>query len=361
MKSKNKFLRGILLGILGIIFLGLLSGILFYLLELRPRIQVVTIVGKAFTDSGGQGDMCQLTFDSGQEVLLDFGEDRALSGSIQLESASYDGLEFGYFEQGLWLHTAQVSDKYYLLPWTDDVGDQIESSALVEILGLTEDQQLQAADALTGLRRELTEQEELEFTPTLLNCLLGLRCLKGDVLELYRDITFQKGEDCTLQVQGEERRCSTYHLELSKKDVRILLKTEGAGSFLNAMGDLLGDTEVDVYLCDGALVKLEIDTSLDHMPQIDLQTLLDDPLGQQIFVTEYKALPLTGTIWVDEEGALQIEAKTTYEELQIETALTLHMVQEDGIRFESDQGLNILQAGKIRLFLEARKWAAVFQ
>lgn len=355
-KVKNRFLKYFLCGLLGIICLLLIGAAAFYFLMLKPRIDVVMTVGSVFADTAGEGDVCRLEFEGGQEILLNLKDEETLDGAVYMDQAVYDGLEFGYRNEGIWLRFPKVSSKYYLLPWTDDVQDQIENSTLISMLKLQDEEQEALATALLELREEFTE-EQYDFTPTLLNRLLGLQCLKADIWELYRGISFSKAGTEMVTRGAEMLSCAKYDLEIPEEYVKPLLKTDGAGNLLNALGDLLGDMTLEVYIYKGALVYVDVETSILKMPQMDFQKLISGAFDEAFSQTKTVRVPLTGRISVRADGVLEIEAETRISEVPVEAACTLEMIESASVPcYDPDEALNVFQVGKLRLLLEAKKW-----
>jgi hypothetical protein len=356
---KNQYLKYVLYGLLGIIFLLVIAAAAFYFLMLKPRIDVVMTVGSAFTDTAEEGNVCQLEFEDGLRILLNLEEDDALDGMAYTEQSEADRVEFGYRSAGIWLRVPKISEKYYVLPWTDDVQSQIEKSALISMMNLTDEEQEELGTMLLKLRETLTE-EQYDFNPTLLNRLLGLECLKADILDLYRGISFHRAGTEQITRDEETFACTKYELEIPEEYVKPLLKTDGAGNLLNALGDILGDMTLEVYICKGALVYVEVETSILNMPQVDVQKLLSGSFDEALFRAEAISVPLTGCISVKSDGILEIEAQTTIGDAFAEASCILKMTEiEVDVKFNQDEAINVFQAGKLRLLLEAQKWGSV--
>lgn len=350
---KNKYLKWIGCGLSGMAVLLLIAAAAFYFFELKPRIDVVMAIGHAFADGSGDSEILELDLEDGQQILLDIGSDNRLDGIVHMEDAVYDGLEFGYTQEGILMRLSKVSNQYYLLPWTDDVREQIDESALVEMMGLDEEQKSSLGTGLLELRNQLLTEEEYEFKPTWLNRLLGLDCLKADILELYKAISFHKAGRQEINRGDEVLSCIKYELEIPEEYVKLLSKTDGAGQVLGMVGDILGDVSLDVYICQGTLVYIDIDTSFLYMPQLEWKNLINGRLDEVRFVPA----ALTGNISVNAEGDMEINAKLADDDMSIETALTWKLLPGDASwRYDSNEAINIFQAGAFRLLLEAKKW-----
>lgn len=350
---KNKYLKWIGRGLLAMAVLLLIAAAAFYFFELKPRIDVVMAVGHAFADGSGDGEILELDLEDGKQVLLDIGSDSQLDGIVHMEGTVYDGLEFGYMQDGIWMRFSGVSDQYYLLPWTDDVQEQIRDSALIELLRLNEEQKRSLGTGLLELREQFLAGEEYEFKPTWLNRLLGLDCLKADILELYKEISFRKAGRQTLNRSGEALSCIKYELEIPEEYVKLLSKTDGAGQALEVLGDILGDVSLNVYIFQGTLVYIDVDTSFLYMPRLQWKNLINGSLDGMMFVPA----ALTGSISVNAEGDMEISAELTDDYISVETALTWKMLHGDASwRYNPDEALNIFQAGSLKLLMEATKW-----
>lgn len=354
---KKKYLKWIGCGFAGIVVLIVIAAAAFYLFELKPRIDVVMTVGTAFADSAGDGDILELHLADGQQVLLDISSDMRLDGVVHMEDAVYDGLEFGYLEEGIWVRFPDVSGSFYLLPWTDDVQEQISESALVSLLRLDEEQKNGLGEGMLELRRRILEQEDEHFTPTWLNRLLGLECLRADILDLYKGISFCREGTQEISRNGETLSCKKYSISIPEHYARLLLKTEGAGKFLETLGDVLGDISLDVYICKGELVRIDVDTSFLYMPQLRMADVMSLDIEKILENMSFTAAPLKGQITVGENGIMEAQAQLFSGDLSLETALTWRLLDmEASWRYDPDDALNIFQAGSFRLLLEAAKW-----
>lgn len=353
---KKKYLKWIGRGLLGMAVLILIAAAAFYFFELKPRIDVVMSVGRAFADSAGDGGVLELDLEDGQQILLDIGSDDCLDGVVYMENAVYDGLEFGYMQEGLWVHFAQVSS-YYLLPWTDDVQKQINESALISLLELDEGQKADIGTGLLELRGRLLAEEEDEFSPTWLNRLLGLECLKADILDLYRGISFYKAGTQNIDRGDETLLCTKYVLGIPEEYVKPLLKTDGAGEVLEVLGDILGDISLEVYICQGTLVYIDVDTSFLYMPCFSFENGSIGNLENVLRGMEFSSVPLKGGISIDENGDMEIEVRLITDHVSIKTALTWKLLEKEAEwKYDPDEALNIFQVGYFRMLLEAKKW-----
>lgn len=357
---KNKYLKWIGRGFLGMAVLLLIAAAAFYFLELKPRIDVVMAIGRAFADSAGDGALLELDLEDGQQILLDIGSDNQLDGAVHMENAAYDGLEFGYMQEGIWMRYPEVSSSYYLLPWTDDVQEQIDESPLISLLKLDEEQKRSLGTGMLELRKHLLSEEDNGFEPTWLNRLLGLSCLKADIWDLYNGISFHKAGTQDISQGDETRSCTKYVLEIPEEYVKPLLKTDGAGEVLETLGDILGDISLEVYICQGALVYIDVDTSFLYMPRLVLGNMTAGGLKNMLQTMEFSSVPLKGQIAMREDGGMEIEVQLITDYTSIETTLTWKLLeQEASWKYDSDDALNIFQAGTLRLLLEAKKWEEV--
>lgn len=354
---KNRYLKWIGRGFLCMAAAVLIAAIAFYFIELKPRIDVALLIGRAFSDGADEGDILELDLKDGQQILLDIGSDSQLDGVVYKENAAYDGLEFGYMQQGIWMRFPKVSSNYYLLPWTDDVQEQIDESALIALLQLNEEQKEALGTGILGLRGHLLAEEDYEFRPTWLNHLLGLDCLKADILDLYNGISFHKTGRQEISHGDEVLSCTKYEIGIPEEYVRPLLKTDGAGRVLETLGDMLGDVTLEVYVYQGALVYIDIDTSFLYMPQVEWKDMLTGNPENILQKIKLSPVPIKGEISINAEGSMEIEAQLISDQLHMETTLTWKLLdQQSSWKYDSSAALNIFQTGYFRLLLEAKKW-----
>ncbi len=354
---KKKYLKSFFCVLLCLTAVIVLGAAVFYLLEIKPRINAAQAIGNAFAKQTGDGNILELNLEDGQKILLDLGSDDRLDGMVISDHAAYDGLEFGYMPEGIWIRLQEVSSRYYLLPWTDDVGEQIGESPLVSILGLDQEQKASLTEGLLGMRSALLEDEPYEFSPTPLNRILGLEGLKMDILDLYRGISFRKEGTEDINGGDETLSCTKYGIDISKEYVKPLLNTEGAGEILKILGDYLGDISLEIYLYQSELIYMEIQTSLLFMPLLSLSDFASGNYEAMLHRLSLSAIPLQGSISVSPQGMMETEVQITADGFSADTSFTWRMVEQDGAwKYEPDQTFNIFQAGYLELLLEAGKW-----
>lgn len=352
--KKNKALKWVGIALLALIIIGAAGALAFYFSELKPRIDVVVSIARAF-ESFDDNDVLELDLSDGQQILLDISTEPYLSGIVYDEGETYDGLEFGYMDKGIWLNIPEVSSKYYLLDWTDDVSDLMDESAAVSLLRLSDEQKEELANSLFLLRDELLNEDEFDFTPTLINRILGLDCLKADILELYRQIDFSDEGKESITVDGESFVCRKYTASVTQEYVKILLNTDGAGAFLEGLGDVLGDIYMDIYIYEGNLKYISIETSFLYMPSIDMGNLLAGDLSADS--VGFTAAPLNGEVAFRADGSMEISAELTSNFISLEASILMSVYDtEITWGYVDEEELNIFEAGYLRLILEAAKW-----
>ncbi len=355
--KKKRAIKWILIALLAVLILLIISAAAFYFLELKPRIDVATAIGRAFADYD-DCDALELDLEDGQQILLDISKDQVLSGTVYDEGKTYDGLEFGYFDSGIWLNIPAVSEKYYLLPWSDDVGDMLDEGAFAEILSLDDEQKDELSDTLIALREELLGEETYDFTPTFLNRLLGLECLKADILDIYKQIHFTNDGKESITLDGESVVCHKYTAEVSQEYVKRLLKTDGAGTVLNALGDILGDVYVEAYTYQGEIKYIDIETTFLYMPGLDISSLLaGDVTAENI---SFNPAPLSGEIYFEGDGVMDIYVELSCDYMEISASFIMSAYDENITwGYEEEAEINIFEVGYLRLLLEAAKWQEV--
>ena len=357
--NKNKVIKWIGIAILTALIILIIFAAGFYFTELKPRIDVASSIGRAF-ENLSDGDVLALDLDDGQQILIDISEDRSLSGVVYGDGKVYDGLEFGFLDVGIWLNISTVSDKYYLLPWGDDTKDMLDEGALAEILNLSDAQKEEVSSALILMREELLEEDEFDFTPTFLNRILGLECLKADILELYENIRFNDEAKTGITLDGDEVISHKYTAEISGKYVKSLLNTDGAGAFLESLGDVLGDVYIEVYISDSELKYMYIDTEFLYMPGLDLSSLLSGEGSAEHL--SFSPAPLSGEIYFGDDGTMNVCAELTGDYTSLEASFDISVIGTDVTwGFEEEEEFNIFEAGYLRLLIEAAKWEETLQ
>ncbi len=258
---KKKGVR-ICIGVMLCIFLALLTAaLIFYFVQISPRLNVLRAIEKAFMGDEA-GDVLEILLGEDGALKLST-EEGTMSASLSWTDSVLDGLKFGYTEEGLWFCPASVSEKNYLLPWTDDVAEQISDSDIISLLGLDDEDKTVLADGLGSLKTLFLSEDESDFSPTFLNRLLGLEDLEVDVLELYENIAFKKAGTEGIETEGETYLCTKYILNIPENYISLLFNTDGAGKILNVLGRVLGDAYVEVYICDLELISMSVDTSIE--------------------------------------------------------------------------------------------------
>ncbi len=351
--KKKRVLKWIGIALIAVIFILVIGAVTFYFLELKPRIDVAVAIARAFEDFD-DCDVLEFDLDDGQQILLDITGEQSLSGVVYAEDKAYSGLEFGYNDAGIWINMPDVSEKYYLLPWSDDIYDMLDDGALAELLNLSDDQKEEVADTLISLREELMTEETFDFTPTFLNRILGLTSLKADILELYKQIDFSDEGKQSITLEGESITCRKYTANVSREYVKRLLKTDGAGDILNALGDVLGDVYAEAYVCDGELIYMNIETSFLYMPGFDIATILSGDISAQNI--SFSPASLCGEIYFKDDGRMDIHAELEGDYILDASFLLSASEAEITWGFEKENELNIFEAGYIRLLLELAKW-----
>ncbi len=344
--------------ILVVLALMIIAASAFYFVELKPRIDVAVSIARAF-EHFDDCDALELDLADGQQILLDIRSETALSGVVYSEGAAYNGLEFGYLDEGIWINMPEVSEKYYLLPWSDDTADILDEGAIAEILNFSDDDKEKVADTLISLREELLTEDNYDFTPAFLNRLLGLDCLKADILDIYKHIDFEDEGKESITVDGESVLCHKYTAEFSEEYVKLLLKTDGAGNVLNALGDILGETYAEAYVSDGELIYLKIETTFLYMPDMDMSTLMSGNVSAENI--SYSPAPLSGEIYFDADGEMNIYAELSNDYISLSADFVLAPQNTDITwGFDEENELNVFSAGYLRLLLEAAKWQEAF-
>ncbi|MCR5742937.1 MAG: hypothetical protein K6F92_04300 [Lachnospiraceae bacterium] len=352
----KKCVKIAVLSVLGLLITCIIALFIYYMVCWKKKVDIAVGFVDFFSVNGNYNTDEYFLRDGSGLTINSQDEDARLGFYIQGEA-------FGdayYNVSGVLFKAPGVSETTYMLPWSDDVYEQMENSSVLKLAGIDDETKQMFADALISVRKYLyseggepDEKREKYF----LNHLFGLDDMTVDIWELYKKVEVTRLPDKTIEVDGVSYDCEVSKLAGPGDLVRRLLAIPDIYDSIGVLGQTIDDTTIIVYMCDGRLIRFDGESDFMYLPDVDSSEIseLSDVLGYIKGDVTYRRMPLSMNFW-KEGGKLAIEVVCSPYDIDVDEVILYSYSDSEKYALPTDEAVNIFEMKTLRAAVEALRW-----